>query len=68
MSPRPQGEGAQPLVFRYGPRKLDAAQVGEIKVALEDGAGIVELAGRYGVSTATIRSIRAGETWAHVKP
>lgn len=58
--------------YRYGAQnpaaKLSEEQVAEIKRLLaRQGVTISELARRYGVSAASMRSAVAGETWAHVE-
>jgi hypothetical protein len=46
-----------------GTKKLCAAQVSEIKAALQQGKGVTELGREYGVTHNTIAKIRDGKTW-----
>lgn len=60
----------QPTLFGQDePRtknKLTAAEVLEIKTALDRGTPQVELARKYGVDKSTISSININKTWRHL--
>ena len=48
-------------------RKLSATQVREIKLALLDGISNTVLGRRFGVDRTSIRAIKQGRCWRHVK-
>lgn len=49
-----------------GPKKLEAAQVIEIRCALASGLSGKEVAEKFGVSNSTIHAIKTRKTWSHV--
>lgn len=46
--------------------KLTEKQVIDIRSALDSGATVTELAGKYGVSTTNIKAIRSRKIWRHI--
>lgn len=56
-----------PLRGELGPRaKLNDCQVMEIYSLLAMSVRVVEIAGKYGVSTETIADIKRGDCWVHL--
>lgn len=47
--------------------KLDEHDARRVRVLLADGRTVSEVARRFGVDRRTIRKLRDGETWAHVR-
>lgn len=65
------GWRTHPLTRKQGEEVCNAgftnSQVREIKIELANGASIKEVARRHGIAEYTIRRIKRGENWAHIK-